>query len=617
MRKILFIILTSLFLASVSLFTQDISMNLKQFNYIDDVVLQGLSPNFTFYVPVGNFENIYGSSLKIRYKYSEISGNNTIMSVYVNDIPVSTTKLPEKTGLISIPIPSSLIRINSFVKIEIMVKMDYSKCDMVNVGVENLWFMIDNDSEITFNYENKIENTSISSFFSEINGFDSYNFIYENKNISDIKTISAVSEYIGSVSKGYKREITVSSTINSDDNYGNIDILDENILKISEDGKTVSAGGEIAISAFSTEFLGILDSYSSNLISEEDEKREMIKLIDIGLPDDYLEIVYGLKSILDIPLELFGSTPETAMLNLHLSSFDQLEGEKIFMNVFFNGYLIGKTILDNESIDEIFYYNIPSAYFLPFNRLEFFFKQYNAECKSSYVKIYKDSFISFSGTSSLKNDTVSQFPNSVFGKTLYIVSDISMETASMLAKLSYMKGTGSAIDEFGNVITIDNFLNKESEIKDYDSIIGILSPSDIEKIDKSLSLSDGIKIINSETGKVIFESQLENDMLLVRTLDYKDKPVFLLSYYGDTSVLSKTTIDDLNEFKRIPGNLGILKNGKAISFSIGEELIPVLPEKTDQEDNFWYRYRFIIVLCLVVIAVVLLILSYRKTSSGR
>ncbi len=590
---------------------------LKDLNYSNDVLLQGISSVFTFYIPVSDYDNLYDNYLNIGYRYTEISGDNTIISVYANDLPISTFTIPEKKGMLKIPIPKSLVRANDFLKIELLIKLDYNRCDLVNVGMENLWFLISNDSSITLRFDGKKALNSIQSFFSELNGYENYNFVYEIENTEKLNVFTAVSEYIGSNSKGLRKSVSLSEGDLTDTETGNIHASEGETLELTDSGKKMLIGVDSS-KVFSTDYIKFMNSATATVdnVFPEEQKTGIIGLGSAGLSDQPLEVVYNSQMLIDLPLGLFSGVPSDAFINLHLSSFDQIEEEKIYMSVFFNGFLIGKTELKNHAIDEIFSYRIPEGYFSAFNSLKIVFRQYNAPCKSSYVKIYGDSNITFSGNSEIGDITISQFPSFTYGKTLYLISDSSTGTASMLLKLSYLKGLSDILGEFGKVVTVEEFFKDTDMLKSYDSIIGILAPEDMGKFDGSLLLGNKITIMNADSGKKIFESDFNDEIIMARAVKYKAKPAFLLTY-TKPELLESTSIDNLLEFKRVPGNLAILKDNRAISFNLGREIITVISSSASPEEDFWYRYRFIIVLCLVVIAIILLVFSYRKTSAGR
>jgi hypothetical protein len=317
---------------------------------------------------------------------------------------------------------------------------------------------------------------------------------------------------------------------------------------------------------------------------------------------------------------MFGGVPENAVLNLNFTVFDRLHASGNTLNIFLNGYLLKAYNLNNMEktmLSDLI--KIPSDYFRTFNTLTFNMKNMMSNCDEFTVKVYPNSFISYSGSTPLKDPRINNFPTGIYGNTLYVVSEKDKTLAENLIQITFEKGKASTFESRAFVFEIAEILETGFTFEDYDSIVFLINSEDVNRIDKFINLTESFTLKNTDD-EILFSAISTGNYDIIRTFNYNELPAILFTHYGK----GRLTIDEafINEIKKIPGTLGILTQNETFSFEIGEKSETFFIEAgahTQQEEliDFWERYKFWIIFVVAALILILILVSYKKTSKGR
>lgn len=620
MKKVVLFVFLSFFVLNIfSTATNKAQFKLDSLNYDDDIFLYGVNSHIDFFYPLFYAEKISDAEFSLSYSFTQLVGPNSMYTVFVDDKPLYTLNFLEKEGNIRIRLPQRYLESASLLKIGLAITLDYSICDNRRIDENALWFRIDKETELSYTYESAQLHT-ISEFFSRLNPRNRYNIVFDDK-ANNLQAVAAVAEHIGFISKGFKNTIEISSATVSETN--NIvlatDELDRYIF--AEDETLYLSPSFDVYNALKPMYYDYMPSSSITIMELGTKKRNnFISLERIGVAGDDMSVVYNSSRDYTFALDIFGGVPENAMLNFNFSVFDRLHSSGNTLNIFLNGYLL-KAYNLNQMEKTMFsdLIEIPSDYFRAFNTLTFDMKNMMSDCDEFTVRVYPNSLISYSGISPLKNTSVNDFPAGIYGNTLYVVSEKNKTVAENLIQIAFEKGKASTAENRASVFEIDEILETGFTFEAYDSIVFLINSQDTNRVDKLLNLTESFTLKNIDN-EILFSAVSNGDYDIVRTFNYNELPAILFTHYGKSRLIIDE--DFVEEVKRIPGNLGILTQNETFSFEIGEKSETFFVEAgayTQQEEliKFWERYKFWIIMAVAALILILLLVSYKKTSKGR
>lgn len=620
MKKVILFIFLSFFVLNIfSTATNETQLKLNALNFTDDIFLYGVTSHIDFFYPLFYAKKISGGEFSLTYSFTQLVGPDSMYTVFVNDDPLYTFNFLEKEGNIRIKIPERYLETGSLLKISLGITLDYSICDNRRIDENALWFRITKETALSYSYESAQLNT-ISEFFSLYNPKSQYRVVFDS-NADDLQAVAAIGEHLGFISKGFKNTVEISPATVSETN--NIvlatDDLDHNIF-VEDETLYLSPNVDV-YNALKPMYYNYTPSSSITIMALGTKKRNnFITLERIGVTGDDMHVIYTSSRDHTFPLDMFGGVPKNAVLNLNFAVFDRLHTSGNTLNIFLNDYLLkaynlndmGKTMF-SDLIE------IPSDYFRTLNTLTFDMKNMMSDCDEFTVKVYPNSFISYSGSSPLKNPRINDFSSGIYGNTLYVVSEKDKTSAENLIQIAFEKGKTSTIENRASVFEIDEILETGFTFDDYDSIVFLINSEDINRVDKLLNLTESFTLKNIDD-EILFSAASNGDYDIVRTFNYNELPAILFTHFGKGRLMIDE--DFTEEIKKIPGNLGILTQNETFSFEIGEKNETFFIEAgahTQQEEliKFWERYKFWIIMAIAALILILILVSYKKTSKGR
>ncbi|HPX96769.1 MAG TPA: hypothetical protein PLO74_01375, partial [Thermotogota bacterium] len=259
---------------------------------------------------------------------------------------------------------------------------------------------------------------------------------------------------------------------------------------------------------------------------------------------------------------------------------------------------------------------LPSASFLGYNRLRFEGKKYRGECKSVTLAIQSNSLIRWESVEPLTEARFYDFPYFLYGKTGIVLSSLSEEGAAILSALMLKKGEGSYRTTSPELFSLDDMTEQATLFRSCDSYLFLVAEGDIGRVFPNIGIQNGLRLIHPTTGAVLFTPEKGVSYALLFTGQYEGKPALLCAVHGDPALLKNISETQWRRLRQAPGNLALLtEGGQVVSFTVGGALSVGDPAiKTDRKMD-WARILWI--LAVVVVAVLFLISSYRKTSSNR
>jgi hypothetical protein len=337
---------------------------------------------------------------------------------------------------------------------------------------------------------------------------------------------------------------------------------------------------------------------------------------ELGLSEKTIETVYTSESIVGFAIDVFNGVPESASLSLGISVLHILEDEALTCGIFLNDQPIGSLTFDSKNNSQITKISMPESAFRSYNLLRFEIKKYLGNCKSVSVSISPDSVIQWQSVKPLGDLRIADFPFSLYGKTGIVISSLTEETASLLTEIMYRKGEGTVTTPLVELTTTEEWKNDTNVLANCDSYLFIVDEEDIAELTDNISIAEGFRIINNDTGKVFYSIDKEAAFIIGYTWIYREKPAILWSVRGEQALFRVLKDDQWKRIKAAPGNTVIIDgNGQVATFHIGKEL--VVPDLQIVNERLQFMFRVGIVLSIAFLVVLFLIFSYRKTSSKR
>lgn len=620
MKKSVLVIGFYFFILSVCFGSSETAVfNLEDLNFNDDIYLYGVTSSADFFYPLYYADEISNAEFSLIYNFTQFVGLDSLYTVFINNEPVYTSFFNDYDGSIRIKIPDRYLQTASLLKITVTVILDYSICDNKKIDTKALWFRIDRNTTLAYDYE-PVPVHTIPEFFSIYNPKKTYGILVEDVN-EKLQAIVNIGEYLGYSGKSVKQRPVISDVATADiNNIIMTEQLNAYAISVKEEILYIDPNADV-YNSFNPLYYNYAPSSSLTVLElNTPERRNVVPLSSFGVTDSSINVVYGAIRTYDFGIDAFGGVPQDALLNLNFSVSDRIHDSGNTLSVYINGYLLESYHLNDLSKD--LYTDsvrIPSSYFKAFNTLTFDMKNMMSNCDAFTVTIYPNSTINFSTVKALDNTTINDFPNNLYGNTLYVVSEKDELHALNLLQISFEKGKSSVFPDRGHVFTVEEVLENTFDFEKYDGIVFLLLSDDVEKVDELLNLSDSFTL-KADDGSVLFSALSNGDFDIIHTFDYKGLPAILFTHYGKDSLQIDPSF--ISEIKRIPGNLGILTEHEVFSFEIGPKndiFFLSAAEETENERlmTFWERYRLWIILALSAILLIILLVSYRKTSKGR
>ena len=620
MKKISFIIIIDFFVLTLLVASPvRTEFDLEALNYTDDIYLNGVTSYMDLFYPVYSADNLSNAEFSLHYAFTQFVGLDSMYTIFVNDEPIHTFYFLDYEGAIRIKIPEHYLEPSSLLKITLAVTLDYSICDNKRIETNALWFRISRETTLSYEYELTSVNT-IPEFFSIFNPKKTYNIVI-NDPLKNIQAIANIGEHLGYTGKALEQ--TPVTSFSTSLNVNNIILTDkeaEYAVTISHETLYLDPNADV-YNSFKPLYYNYAPSSSLTVLELNGTKREnFVPLRSFGVTDSNINVVYSTIRSYNFGIDAFGGVPQNTELTLNFSVFNRLHSSGNTLAVFLNGYLLKSYNLND--LKKIMYTDvikIPSDYFSAFNTLSFEMKNMMSDCDEFTIKLYPNSPIYFSGVMPLEKFKINDFPNSLYGNTLYVVSQKSKAFADNLLKIAFEKGKASVFPDRAYVFTTEEILDPKFDFEKYDSIVFLINSQEVSKIDKLLDLSDSFKLKNNN-GEILFDASSNGDFNIVRVFEFEGLPAILFTHYGQNSLkIDKTFV---SEIKRIPGNLGILTDHEMFSFVIGdksETFFLEADEVTQHEKllKFWEKYRLWIIIVIAAIILIIILISYVKTSRGR
>lgn len=607
---------------SLSFGLQLTEYGLARLGYENGADLFGVYSRAAFYFPEPAVPQDSEVSVRLHYAYTDLAGPKTMVTFLVNGRPVAVRTLPDRTGDILIPLPAVQISTFQGLTIDVLVTLDYSECDHNPLAKESLWFSI--NPETTFSFSGVPEPPeTIAQFFQRAGCVLPLRLVVQEYALSTMKSLSQTSLLLGFLSKGLRKEIAFSSTIPEADppETGSPDTGDTVLFKpgagLSLTERSLTVGNDAA-ELLSSDTLPLLAfrSVENPSIGPESPVSRRITFEELGWSDQAIEVVYTAERTLGFPADLFGGIPQSSLLSLEVSAAHLEEEEAVTLAVFLNDRLVGTVALDSKVFAKTVVLPLPSASFLGYNRLRFEGKKYRGECKSVTLAIQSNSLIRWESVEPLTEARFYDFPYFLYGKTGIVLSSLSEESAAILSALMLKKGEGSYRTTSPELFSLEDMTEQATLFRSCDSYLFLVAEGDIGRVFPNIVIQNGLRLIHPTTGAVLFTPEKGVSYALLFTGQYEGKPALLCAVHGDPALLKNISETQWRRLRQAPGNLALLtEGGEVVSFTVGGALSVGDPAiKTDRKMD-WARILWI--LAVVVVAVLFLISSYRKTSSNR
>jgi len=615
MKKMIFIMIMITF-CFLSFGNEKRSLNyeLSELYYSQDIISTGIDHSYDFFFPIVYSEQIQESAFTIFYEMTQISGPKTMYVLMVNGTPVQTGYLETNKGQMTIPFSSELFGSEALLRISLYITLDYPVCDQSRVNQNALWFRLKKNSYLTYSYVEK-EIETIPVFLSSTNPNRHYELISDGT-FNQLEAYLSLAQYMGYLSKGIKRSFTISPTSTALNNR----------IEINEDSTSfVLNEGTLSLPADFTEW-GALNYINTVPASEimvsynETKQTELQKLSfsQLGINTFRTDVVFSNRLSFPIVLDAFGGVPDNSYLDLNFSVFNRLRKDGFLLNVFINDYLLQSVDLSNYSFDErgLVNISIPSNYFSAYNTLTFEVLNQKSDCDEFSLIIYDDSTISFKDSKPYVDPYVNEFPYSIYGKTLYVVSEYSMRTAQNLINLAFEKGRVSTSYSSPQITSLSEFYKIDLEKVRYDSLVFFINSKDFYPLTEFIDLNDSFNILNDKN-EILFKATTNDQFDVVYSFNYQTLPAVVFSGYNHSDVLINDAF--FRKMSKAVSEFALLSESQVFSFETGKSLFTVESEKTEElnQSSFWMKNRLWIVVLAVVIILFILLSSYNKTSKGR
>ena len=616
-RVFTLLLLMIIALTGFSVESEQKSMTLEDLYYNNGLMLSGINNSVDLFFPIPFSSALSDAVLELDYAFTQIAGPESKYSVYVDDEPLLSERFVNREGTIEVSIPDNRVQAGEMLKVSLHVALDYLECDSENTQREALWFRLFKESALSFQHVPEPAVT-IPGFFSVFNPDREFVFRYDDWGKQEWEAFMGLSQYLGFLSKGLKRKVSVQKT----------ELIDNPatpLIAISKGDSINLKGNRLTFSSTkatlkSFNYLNLLSSASLTVLEAKNPPHGggMLSLEKLGVSMDRSEYVDRGSRRVDFTPGVFGGIPVDAELIVKSGVFQLQEDQQVSLSIFLNDRLIKDQVFNYGDIQSL-KVKLPEAYFEAFNALYFEWKLFNSNCNSFGVSLFPDSGIHYTSVRGLTGARLNEFPAFLYADTLFVVSEKGYDEARAAGITAFRKGRSAASPGGMSIVTLEAFSNNESAYADYESFVFMLSPEDTAGIDPFLDLSAAFKILDTRTDEVLYSAKTEDEVALAHVFEYDDRPALLISSYKKKKNSTMDFQDMVSRFENLPTNFAVFGTGQPVGFNLGEIYVVenANAEEPEEGRTFWERNSIWIITLVVFVLLLIIISSYRKTSAGR
>jgi hypothetical protein len=657
-------------------FTQTVEY-FKEYDYKDEITINGARGEETIYIPVKENIDALNSFINLEFTCSNVLNfDKSIISILISDIPFETRFLKDENQKIKIKIPiKRKYIVSDYIKVTVKtnLRIDTEICEIYSKG--GFWIKITENSFFSYKLLDVTENfvtKTISYVVPEIKNI----VLSDSLNLEDVKYASYIKFYLKRVygldiaikkTSDYKDQVIKDAVILMPYNSLNKKIKDKLPKKDLENKGLVSIyndeyvdaekektyqGSNIVVtgqtdSGYKKAALYLLQKHLLNssyidyvYVNEE------AKLSDIPKRKDYEPIYFNeldaengilqgtgyLQSNISMPRSNFGSNVKNIEVNLTGRYRPLQKDEQGFFNLYFNDNFLSSYKLDNTgelninfSFDDIVMQQNNNF------RYEFYFVPIGGLCDISSANFYGQIDVTNSSFKPIGYDVSSslsffRFPENFQSKplTIYTDLDVSTKMVSTLSELVDIMNPGEI--GLSGFIYPDLIKATIDTIKDDKETSKIIISSNYDKYSDFFGAAPFLKFNNNavefkaEEIQPFFNLEYQHTMGFNQLFYFDGSPVMLINIpedFNENTLLS--LVSNIREQKiSDTGNVIISNKDNAYFFDL--RAIESNNDKgyiSNLFNNFWDKYRLLIVSILLILFILLLIFIFQKSKESK
>jgi hypothetical protein len=582
-------------------------INLYRMGYLKDIVIKGNNPYFHMFIPV--FNSFFAGKVVFQLTISPIAKPDSIITVTLNDVPISTFKLRDVGYSPTITVPLKGIENYQFVKVAVSATLKKGDNICEDINAKNLFMKIDVKRSTL--YVMRYTNTSnIKDFFEDYTK-DFYIYPVMNDEIlklsyyipASIRWLKAsIRPYIPS--KPFSKLILFSENGSFTEDIGNGSIQ---ILKINKP-EIIS---ETIIPTLLTE------SVLSGYVLERNEKLTYsngITFRQLGFGTTTNSGVGVISFLVPINTAMIGGRPNKFYLKLFLSHSAIEEEDRVTLEILLNDFLIASYKLSGEETKRKgFFVEFPSNVLdAGINQLLIRVRYYPASKKcvgavpKLTVTVFGDSYL-YWNTLLRDVESVKEFLNLVNGNVAIIVED-----ASFKPYVAHLLTTIARLNPAIRKISILKSLSGLSKEK-YDYAILFLKSSSAEELTGKIEVPFKIKqgsfsVFNPITYQTLFQLEPGDSIGVMETVVLPSgTPALLISYVGNSDVIEGLEQFNQENVSYLSGNVVLFSNKDFSTLEIGKKF---KVKYACERDLIYYWNTYKSVLLIILIALIALFISF-------
>lgn len=676
MKKHYFIVLM-IFLGIYSKGQSQIVEHFNEYDYNDEIVINGSRGMENIYIPVNEDVDVLNSYINLEFICSNvIDYKSSHISILLGDVPVETRFLKNENQLVNFKIPIKKKHVVSgFIKLSIKtnLKIGNEICEIYSVG--GFWVKLTENSYFSYKIL-PTKKTIVKKTISFTIPDTKYIVLSEKNDIEEIQYASYIKFYLKRV-YGLDLEIKSIEEFNTSVINNAIILMPfeklENKIKKSLPSFTNKDAG--LVSVYRDQYKDSINSEiynGQNIVVTGKTKtgfrkaahfllqkhlinssyvdyafvNEQAKLLDLPKRKDYEPIYFKelgaqnsvlqgigyIQSNISMPRSNFGSNVKRMEVKINGKYRPLSEGEQGYFNLYFNDNFLSSYKLNTTGelnigfdFDDIIMQQENNF------RYEFYFIPKGGLCETSAATFYGqvdiiNSYFKPVGYELSSSLSFFRFPENFQSKPITIYTDLNADhkligTVSELIDI-INPGEAGLSGFIYPPIKNANLKDIEQDVKTSKVIISANSSKFTDFFGESpfIRFKDNAVEYRSEEINPFFNVGYEKNMGFNQLFYHKDTPIMLINVpndYTESTLLS--LVSNIREQTiSDTGNVIIANNDKSYFFDLR-----ISNENQDKNylsymlDDFWGKYRLFIVSILLIMVILVLVYIYQKSKESK
>ncbi|MBW5445379.1 hypothetical protein GE107_04795 [Cohnella sp. CFH 77786] len=607
-----------------------IKLPLTQFGYTNDVLLEGMNPTFTVFLPLYDKIDWRKSEMVFYIRHSNFMIPNAYIQVNVNDSPVDSYKVADlkrlSDGNLMLRVPLNGVKVDSdnpLFKVELRTNLFDSESYCLDWNTNSLWTLIDKDSYISLQPANDHVRLTMDNF---LKGFmdkiiimipekpskpvssaylklDAFLHRVINKRAVEIQRIDKIMPL---KSTRLERIIAIRNDIS------NIYLDDNKILNIPAS----------QVDYIMSEWYDLLPVNPVEVLHvDEDTPSSVIPLKQLGYSVIKAKGIGDLNTDIGFTVADFGGYPRQLTFTL-MGSHLPFEVEKEYhhlLKISLNNHLIKAVHLRNDGKLADLEVTLPTELLQRENTLRITYSYYpeSGVCTKGGVffegEISEDSYFKVDSYSTdVSRLDFTDLPGRFMGSGAIVLPETN--NAEYSSYLSAAASFLSAMKQFDQSNIQANIISlNELGSKTYDYYIFFVSGDKLKELG-SLAFTENstFKIVARNKQKELLNINASQPIGILQIFKYKDRPAVAMNVFGSDKKLINRLSDRLlsmKEFRKLHGNLAFYVNDEIRDYEIGTNFQLIKPETKDW--TYYYRsYKSEIFTAIWILSGVIFLLIY-------